>query len=285
MINNVIFIMDFGVQDVNSLHLLPGDNCCYSLVINPSVNNELNDAYQLIQNAEHLLFSLTVKVQESLSPEEITSIAAFLFLPTYFGLNGKCIVSMLGKSRETLEDAAIRLSDYLLQQGIKNVSVHKLLQGDAAANEFPFFQPGDQWYLDYLALLQSGNSFDKPVFFYASSTAELKTAIINFQMIEASFKQESPRIFELILRNRELQHETDELKRRLIRLEGELNNQTQYNEILRSDHSTKDLQLYYNKEYEILPLWYKRFGHILKALTGKRTFRSLFRDDVKKYKD
>lgn len=42
---------------------------------------------------------------------------------------------------------------------------------------------------------------------------------------------------------------------------------------------------WYHKEYEILPLWYKRFGHILKVLTGKRTFRSLFRDDVKKHKD
>lgn len=42
---------------------------------------------------------------------------------------------------------------------------------------------------------------------------------------------------------------------------------------------------WYHKEYEILPLWYKRFGHILKVLLGKRTFKSLYRDDVKKYKD
>lgn len=42
---------------------------------------------------------------------------------------------------------------------------------------------------------------------------------------------------------------------------------------------------WYQKEYEILPLWYKRFGHILKVLLGKRTFKSLYRDDVKKYKD
>ncbi len=92
-------------------------------------------------------------------------------------------------------------------------------------------------------------------------------------------------MFELIQHDRKLQHETDELKRRLDCLEGELNNQKKHNEILRSDHSTKELQLYYNREYEILPLWYKRFGHILKVLTGKRTFRSLFRDDVKKHKN
>ncbi len=42
---------------------------------------------------------------------------------------------------------------------------------------------------------------------------------------------------------------------------------------------------WYRNEYESLPLWYKRFGHIVKVLVGKRTFRSLFSDSVKKYKD
>jgi hypothetical protein len=40
---------------------------------------------------------------------------------------------------------------------------------------------------------------------------------------------------------------------------------------------------FYKYEYEILPLWYKRFGHILKVISGKRTLKSLFSDDVKKY--
>lgn len=40
---------------------------------------------------------------------------------------------------------------------------------------------------------------------------------------------------------------------------------------------------FYKYEYEILPLWYKRFGHVIKVLIGKRTFKSLFSDNVKKY--
>jgi hypothetical protein len=38
-----------------------------------------------------------------------------------------------------------------------------------------------------------------------------------------------------------------------------------------------DILAWYKKEYEILPLWYKKFGHIIKVLTGKRTFKSLFK--------
>jgi hypothetical protein len=41
---------------------------------------------------------------------------------------------------------------------------------------------------------------------------------------------------------------------------------------------------FYKYEYEILPLWYKRLGHIIKVLMGKRTLKSLFSDRVKKYK-
>jgi hypothetical protein len=34
---------------------------------------------------------------------------------------------------------------------------------------------------------------------------------------------------------------------------------------------------WYKKEYEVLPMWYKRFGHIIKVIMGKRTFKSLFK--------
>ena len=42
---------------------------------------------------------------------------------------------------------------------------------------------------------------------------------------------------------------------------------------------------WYHKEYETLPLWYKRLGHIIKVIMGKRSFRSLFNDKIKKNTD
>lgn len=56
--------------------------------------------------------------------------------------------------------------------------------------------------------------------------------------------------------------------------------------VIRSKYKDDYEQLFkwYHNEYEVLPLWYKRFGHILKVLMGKRTFKSLFFDHVKKYK-
>lgn len=42
-----------------------------------------------------------------------------------------------------------------------------------------------------------------------------------------------------------------------------------------------DIRQWYHDEYEVLPLWYKRVGHVIKAFTGKRSFRSLFIDHIK----
>lgn len=53
---------------------------------------------------------------------------------------------------------------------------------------------------------------------------------------------------------------------------------------IQKEERANGLKWYYH-EYEILPLWYKKFGHILKVIMGKRSFKSLFRDNVKKYKD
>ncbi|HTI07080.1 MAG TPA: hypothetical protein VL832_00955 [Puia sp.] len=40
---------------------------------------------------------------------------------------------------------------------------------------------------------------------------------------------------------------------------------------------------WYHKEYEVLPLWYKRFGHLIKVFMGQRSFKSLFNGSERKY--
>jgi hypothetical protein len=70
-------------------------------------------------------------------------------------------------------------------------------------------------------------------------------------------------------------------------LRERLHNAEKTIDIIRSKYKNDydSLFTWYHNEYEILPLWYKRFGHILKVLTGKRTFKSLFYDNVKKYRN
>jgi len=37
------------------------------------------------------------------------------------------------------------------------------------------------------------------------------------------------------------------------------------------------IQSWYNKEYEVLPLWYKRIGHLIKVLQGNRSIKSFYK--------
>jgi hypothetical protein len=77
----------------------------------------------------------------------------------------------------------------------------------------------------------------------------------------------------------------NDLEVKTSRLEEKLQNAEKTISVIRTKYKDDYEQLFkwYHNEYEILPLWYKRFGHVLKVVLGKRTFRSLFNDHVKKY--
>lgn len=89
----------------------------------------------------------------------------------------------------------------------------------------------------------------------------------------------------------------DLLVRRLIKAETQLENTEgkyilqgrklsiaeSFVEVARSKYKDdyESLFEYYHKEYEVLPVWFKRLGHIIKVLTGHRKFKSLINDEAK----
>lgn len=46
--------------------------------------------------------------------------------------------------------------------------------------------------------------------------------------------------------------------------------------IVHLEEKCSEIDSWYQKEYEVLPMWYKKFGHIVKVINGRRTMRSLF---------
>lgn len=136
----------------------------------------------------------------------------------------------------------------------------------------------------YATLLQGEKPYGNDLFFEGPE-AVIPTLVNSLEGMEAGFAQAHPTLYATIGRLQTSEAERDRLTALNRGLASELDSQRQFVEVLRSGHAAKEIQEYYNREYEILPLWYKRAGHLLKVLTGKRTWRSLFRDDVKKYAD
>lgn len=283
MIERIFFISDKAIL---SGDLPPEENIYFSILADPSVAGSLEDAYALIEQAFHAPLSLTLSIREELTAENIRFVASFLFIPSYLALEYRPVISLQSDSPELLSKAAASLSAYLPQQGFPDPFIYKIASGNN-----PLFRSVETLTLNYRRLLQnspelhSGPESPPPVFFYTSSGEILQFAISSLQHVEMNFARETPQLYSLIHTNSTLKKELQALKRKQASTEAELNYQKQYVEVLRSDHATKELQDYYKNEYEILPMWYKRFGHILKVLTGKRTFQSLFSDNVKKYKD
>ena len=103
---------------------------------------------------------------------------------------------------------------------------------------------------------------------------------------EHEFKKNNPQRFSLLEEGAKLKRQLEKYEITVQGLKKDLESKQEYVANLHIPESTmKKVVDFYYYEYEILPLWYKRFGHIIKVLMGKRTFRSLFNDDVKKYKD
>jgi hypothetical protein len=284
MINRIFLISDTVFQAGENLPA--GEDIYFSILVNPSVNESLQNVYDFIGSTKSSYISVTLDMQEQLTTESTRFITSFLFLPSYLRIDQRPVINLSGNSQELLIKTTSALSGYLLSHGFNNVIINTLLTGDQLlTNDHRLFDSSEELLRHYKEVLQNDQYYNRDVFFYASSMERFHSALSLLQQAENEFKQSFPKLYSLVNDNRMLEKEISGLRRKIAYTETELNHQKQYNDILRTDHSTRQLQDYYTHEYEILPGWYKRLGHLLKVMTGKRTFRSLFRDDVKKYKD
>lgn len=101
----------------------------------------------------------------------------------------------------------------------------------------------------------------------------------------ADLESRHPQWFRLAWDNFRLQKERDRLAATCDLLEEEKKIVQELLEMSNKHDEVSHILRFYRDEYEILPLWYKRFGHILKVGMGKRSFRSLYDKTTKKYKD
>jgi hypothetical protein len=273
-----------------------GENIFFSFLIPSPVKENLKKVNAVIEDSGMEDHTLTIAIHQLPDRETLESITSFLFRPGYFRVGDQPVINLTGPSVQMLAEAATSISRYLSTQGFEAAVLNYLEQasGEPVLAYTPSSAGGRMHRLInspaelaryYQQLLLEGNVNSNDIFFRPESEVELQPALLNLQKAEDDLREHHAGLYASILRNAALEKELNLLKIKYEYTRAELNNQKQFIEVLRSDHATKELQDYYHYEYEILPLWYKRLGHVIKVIMGKRSFRSLFRDDVKKYKD
>ena len=139
-------------------------------------------------------------------------------------------------------------------------------------------QEFNTYYNNYIS--NSYNFYD-PFIINKETNQPIRQVIQYLNTLNSNVQTAHPYLFnnlhELVLIKREnikLKQVNDEQKKELKILAELFNINAAHNEM---EYVLK----FYHSEYEVLPLWYKRFGHIIKVLMGKRSFKSLFNDKHK----
>lgn len=139
----------------------------------------------------------------------------------------------------------------------------------------------------YHNLIDKIASTSYALFFFLAYPAILPDMLDTISQVEMQFKKENSQAYHLLEENFALTKKEQEAQKKAGILAEQLESLKNYQNPSDSRYKKQitELLYFYKHEYEILPLWYKRFGHIIKVLRGQRTFKSLFKDNVKKYKN
>jgi hypothetical protein len=252
------------------------------LEVDPTNNNELGSCLQVVeQYVANNTFCLLLNLQAALTHEQATAIMAFFFFPNYNKPGVVPQIFVTGKNEE------------IIALGIDNIQQSARAQAFSAIQVMPASALANSYLAGDLQSIQEAykTRLLSPVLpadaIYVRIAKEEETAAVQ-QLLAAEetlFEQQHTGLFTLKKQNRQLQQQVQQLGSLYQAAQQEISNQLSHNQILRSSSQATALQNYYNNEYEVLPLWYKRLGHIIKVLMGKRSFKSLYSDNAKRYRD
>lgn len=247
---------------------------------------QLNEAYRFFSNNSMHRFSLTVVAADSFEPSFLQSIVSFVFIPGYLSISNHIVLNLIAVDGTAFETSRQQLAAVLSAHGIHHLQVNQLapVNQKPGDNGYPMFENSENLVEAYAKTLLT-SALPNKLFFLCTAKNDTSGWVTRLRTLEE--KQASGHVlwYNAALRIQSLETEKAGLEARNGLLHAELSNYQMHLETIRSSHEAKLLQSYYDKEYEILPLWYKRLGHIVKVMTGKRHLRSLFNNQTKKYKD
>jgi hypothetical protein len=284
----------------------PGDDFLYSIIVDIGSEEAVDLVFRYIfSDRNDKPFSITLQVNDdstgSITGRWINRLFLILSHPGYYQYNGKLIINIFsGNTAKYSHQVLFRqLVMELAKQNFKILFVD-FNHPNTHMSTIPFFYlndaqlSGQEFYDWYLSKLESSNSI-LHLFCRYANTEEAVKIIQGKKNAENRIKNETPLLFKSIQREILFSEKKHQLELIIQDLKADLSSKNEYLEFLRGKNlngkldemdmlSSMKIKKFYHQEYEVLPLWYKRFGHILKVFLRKRTFRSLFTDKTTNYK-
>jgi len=132
----------------------------------------------------------------------------------------------------------------------------------------------DAFFQNWTDHCNATSRISQPLIFIAGSTSSAIMAILGSLQRNERILIDQNKFFKFSLLASGVRRQLLEKSLILKNLEEDNMNKSGYVELHRAE--LIKILAWYENQYEVLPLWYKRFGHIIKVIQGKRSFRSLF---------
>jgi len=277
LITDNILIHDQGMGHAGICLFLPSEPSDISRLYKSVQQIPVKISFAILLSGEHF---------NKNGPDDtyIAKIIGLFFMPSY-GLTNYQPVLFIQNETPGLTRFLERLAEKCKRQGIRNIVVRNIsLANSNAFNDFV-----------YLLNTLDGFDFNEEITRWinenikGNNPAEITLLIpendkenIN-SVLESEKKIKETNNYRIAIALYQKQQLIDESNHALY-LKAINEKNVRFYLSIQKEERAKGLKYYYY-EYEILPKWYKQFGHIIKVIMGKRTFKSLFSDNVKKYKD
>jgi hypothetical protein len=260
---------------------------------------------------KNIKFCLTLNFSSTnsfLSEKEIESFyfdsMLYFFSINYIKINRNPLINVIvnNKNQVAIHDILSVSKKEILSQGFKDVEIaffNSDIQNNFLESELPFYyfdlnsninKPTEELIFNsYL----NGYMTNKYFFVNALGLVDFNEKIfMKIGKIENRLKEENILLKNAFLETKEIISESENLKLENLLFQQRIDNNNEFMSLLRNSSISNAVQLtkekeevtkekekiihWYHKEYEVLPLWYKRLGHIVKMFNGHRTFRSIF---------
>jgi hypothetical protein len=280
MIADVYYIITPGIRlHMEKLH-------SNEVVVYPfgAAESKLYHQYSIIsKNKIDSDFCVLVDITQGINKKHLLDLTAFFFFPNYHRHNNEPIVLVHYNSEEDLKSFEELFGEQVAAQGFTQVYIQGINQAEQGLKIYAVSQE-EGIRAAFKELIRTPYTAGKGLFIEVPRSADIVWVSQMLEQEEALIRQQSPEFYQSQLQHKKLANRIRELELICAAADQEIKSQAAHMQVLRSASQATQLQHYYNNEYEVLPSWYKQFGHLLKVVMGRRSLRSLFNGNVKKYK-
>lgn len=282
---NKVFIIDEDISgSVDLAAYNPDANKSFCYILDLAKREEVLSFITSCFDGDPIVpFSIGIKNLSSEFAQNLNDIAVLLAHPLCIRAEGCVEVSYVDNVSDLVGTDVLHC--FLQGQGYSKIRINRISGHSAEADFTAMHLSGNteriirseqEFIVYYHQYLSTAYNYDDRFFIRHKGQVSREAKINWMQSVERSFIKANPYLATLVQETYKSKQKCNSLEEVAESRLNELQTVNKLFAISSEANEVEHILQFYHREYESLPLWYKRFGHVIKVLTGKRDWRSVF---------